>query len=265
VRYVIVTLISIIFMLSAAPAFSYGRGAVDVEIISDRGDEFSVMPFKDFETGCTHVIKRYLEAKRGKDYSVVIRNNMPERIGVVIAVDGRNIITGKKSFLKNNEMMYIVGPYGYTRLEGWRTDEDTVHRFYFTDIRDSYAVRTFGDSSAIGVIAVAVFREKETPGILYENQLHKEKAPASPRSSEKGASERYESDAAGTGFGDEKYSPVTKVEFEPDGSPYEKILIKYEWWEILCSKGLLRCLPEERNRLWDEGGYAPYPPGYAHR
>lgn len=262
-RHVIVTLIAIIFMLSAAPAFSYGRGAVDVEIISDRGDEFSVMPFKDFETGCTHVIKRYLEAKRGKNYSVVIRNNMPERIGVVIAVDGRNIITGKKSFLKNNEMMYIVGPYGYTRLEGWRTDEDTVHRFYFTDIRDSYAVRTFGDSSAMGVIAVAVFREKERPLVLYESQRNG-RAQAAPQSPGKGELKR-DSDSAGTGFGDEKYSPVTKVEFEPEGSPYEKILIKYEWREVLCRKGLLQCRPEERRRLWDEGEYAPYPQGYVHR
>ena len=165
-RYVIVILFAVVLMLSATTAFSYGRGTVDVEIISDRGDEFSVIPFKDFETGCTHIIKKYLEAKKGENYGIVIRNNMPERIGVVIAVDGRNIITGKKSFLKNNERMYIVEPYGYTRLKGWRTDEDTVHRFYFTDIRDSYSVRTFGDTSAMGVIAVAVFREKETPRIL---------------------------------------------------------------------------------------------------
>jgi hypothetical protein len=38
---------------------------------------------------------------KGENYSIVIRNNTPERIGVVIAVDGRNIITGEKSFLKN--------------------------------------------------------------------------------------------------------------------------------------------------------------------
>jgi len=263
--YVIVTLLAAVLTLSAAPAFSYGRSNVDVEIISDRGKEFSIIPFKDFETGCTHVIKKYLEAKRGENYGIGIRNNKPERIGVVIAVDGRNIITGKKSFLKNSEMMYIVKPYGYTRLEGWRTDDNTVHRFYFTDIRDSYAVRTFGDTSAMGVIAVAVFREKERPRILYERQLHKEKAPASPQSSEKGASGRYENDTAGTGFGDEKDSPVIKVKFEPEGVPWEKILIKYEWQEVLCSKGLLRCRPEERNRLWDEGEYAPYPPGQAKR
>ncbi len=264
-RYVIFILFAVVFMLSAAQGFSYGRGTVDVEIISDSGDEFSVIPFKNFETGSTHIIKKYLGAKRGENYGIVIKNNMPEKIGVVIAVDGKNIISGKKSFLKNNERMYIVEPYGYTRLEGWRTDEDTVHRFYFTDIRDSYAVKTFGDTSAMGVIAVAVFREKEMPRILHERQLLKEKAPASPQSSEKGGLRRYESDTAGTGFGDETYSPVIKVEFEPERIPYEKILIKYEWREILCKKGLLRCRPEERNRLWDEGEYAPYPPGYVHR
>jgi len=100
-RYVIVILFAAALMLSATTAFSYGRGTVDVDIISDRGDEFSVIPFKDFETGSTHIIKKYLEAKRGENYGIVIRNNTQERIGVVVAVDGRNIITGKKSFLKN--------------------------------------------------------------------------------------------------------------------------------------------------------------------
>ena len=264
-RYVIATLCAIVLMLSVSPALPYGKGTVDVEIISDKGDVFPVIPFKDFRTGCTHVIKKYLEAKRGKNYSIVIRNNMNERIGVVIAVDGRNIITGKKSFLKNNEMMYIIGPYGYSRLEGWRTDEDTVHQFYFTDIRDSYAVKTFRDTSAMGVIAVTVFREKEKPRILYERQTQKEKAPGAPQSPARSESKRYESDTAGTGFGNEKYSPVIKVEFEPESIPYEKILLKYEWHEVLCKKGLLKCWPEERNRLWDEGEYAPYPPGYVHR
>ncbi|MBI4684524.1 MAG: hypothetical protein HY755_04940 [Nitrospirae bacterium] len=264
-RCVIVIVLTAVFMLSSAPAFSHWGGRVRIEVISDRGNEFLTLPFKEFQTGGTHVIKRYLEAKKGENYSIVIRNNMSERIGVAIAVDGRNIITGKKSYLKNNEMMYIVEPYGYTKLEGWRTDDNTVHRFYFTDVQDSYAVRTFSDTSAMGVIAIAVFREKDRPKILHEEQIQKEKAPTAPQGSAKGELKRYENDAAGTGFGNETYSPVIKVEFEPEVFPFEKILVKYEWHEVLCKKGILKCWTEERNRLWDESEYAPYPPGYIYR
>lgn len=235
---------------------------MDVEIINDGGGVFSAIPFRNYLEGKTRVIKRYLEAKSGENYSIVLRNNTPERVGVVLAVDGRNIITGKRSSLGNNERMYILDPHSSAKLEGWRTDEETVHAFYFTDVSDSYAVRTFGDFSAMGVIAVAVFREKERP-MLYERNMKQERAPApSAGSASESRAKSHDSRNAGTGFGDARYSPVLNVKFEPEGAPSEKILVKYEWREVLCKKGILQCLPKERNRLWDEGGYAPYPPGY---
>lgn len=265
-RYTITVLFAVVFLLSAVPAFSHGGGGVKVEIVSDRGVMFPMIRHKTLETGSTHVIKKYLEAKRGENYAIMITNNLPERIGVVIAVDGRNIITGKKSSLKSKEMMYIVDSYGSARLDGWRTDNDTVHRFYFTDVKDSYAARTFADTSAIGVIAVAVFHEKERPGLFYEEQRWKGETPDAPGAAARSEMKKQESDTAGTGFGNEKYSPVVKVEFEPEAVPCEKVLIKYEWREILCRKGLLSCRTEGKNRLWhDDNEYAPYPPGYPDR
>lgn len=262
-RYIITASLSIILILSAVPSYSHRGGNVDVEIVSDYGDEFFTIPFEDKKIGRTQIIKNYLEAKRGEKYSIVLRNNAAERVGVVVAVDGRNIISGKKSFLKNNESMYIVNPYGYMKLEGWRTDQNTVHRFYFTDKFDSYAVRTFGDSSAMGIIAVSVFREKEKPRILHKQRMQEEKTAVAPSEpSAKSQLKGFESDTASTGFGDEEYSPVVDVQFEPESIPSKKILVKYEWREVLCKKGLMKCWTEEGNRLWDEDRYAPFPPDY---
>ncbi len=42
-------------------------------------------------------------------------NKIPDRVGVVIDVDGRNIITGKRSNLKSTEAMYIVNAYETAR------------------------------------------------------------------------------------------------------------------------------------------------------
>jgi hypothetical protein len=79
---------------------------------------------------------------------------------VVVAVDGRNIISGARSDLERGEPMYILGPWDTQIYSGWRTSLADVHEFYFTDWQDSYA-EAFGDRSARGVIAVAVYREKE--------------------------------------------------------------------------------------------------------
>jgi hypothetical protein len=195
---------------------------------------------------------------------------MPERLGLVIAVDGRNIITGKKSYLRNNESMYIVDPHGHASYDGWRTDKNTVHRFYFTEMDDSYAMKTFGDSSAMGVIAVAVFKEKQPPRMLYEKGGNDQRSGPRPAAEPEKSTDRrkrklHEGDIAGTGFGDGKYAPVITVAFEPEKSPFLKHLVKYEWREALCRKGILRCEPQYGNRLWDDHGYAPYPPGYGSR
>lgn len=264
-------ILGIVMVLMAVPAFASRGRNVDVEIVSDKGSIFQLIPHKEYGVGSpevgaskrTQVFKQYLEAKKGENYNILIRNHFSERLGVVIAIDGRNIINGKKSSLQSSEMMYIVEPYGQARLDGWRTSDDKVNRFYFTNSADSYSVRTFSDTSAMGVIAVAVFREKQRPVVLYEQEKYfgKTQGAPAPRSEAKRAAR----DEAGTGFGNEQYSPVVRVEFEPESNPVEKFLVKYEWRDELCRKGIIQCRPEAKNRLWDSDEYAPYPPGYTPR
>jgi hypothetical protein len=262
-RYLLVLIVVAILMAAAVPAHSYSgsrlRGEVSIEVVSEGGSTLLSIPHKDFWKGG----KKYLEARRGDSYGIVIRNMTPERIGVVIAIDGRNIISGKRSDLKNSEDMYIVNSYEHGQYNGWRTGSDKVHKFYFTDMADSYAMRTFSDSTAMGVIAVAIYREKEQPKPQYE-QKGKDKTSGAPsaESSARSKTGAARDESAGTGFGDEQYSPTIKVTFEPESTPVQKTLIKYEWREVLCRKGILICKREPKNRLWDEDDYAPYPPGY---
>lgn len=269
-RYFVLSVLAAFILAAAAPLYGHQEiqagEAAGVEVVSESGSTFLSIPHSDFRKGATRIIKKYLEARKGESYGIVIRNMTPDRIGVVIAVDGRNIISGKKSYLRNSEEMYIVDGYGHTNYEGWRTDSDTVHKFYFTDTADSYSVRTFEDSSAMGVIAVAVYREKERPQPVYQSR-RSQPAPAAPSagSLNAGKAEASKDDSAGTGFGGEQYSPTVKAAFEPVSIPVQKTLVKYEWREVLCKKGILNCRQEPRNRLWDGDGYAPYPPGYRGR
>jgi len=268
-RYVLVSIIAALMTAAATPASSHtrdrSREAVSIEMVSDSGRTYQAIPHRDFRKQGTHVIKQYLEARKGENYGIIIRNRTPGRIGVVIAVDGRNIISGKKSHLRNSEAMYVVNGYGSGRYNGWRTANDRIHKFYFTDIGDSYAKKTFKDTSAMGVIAVTVYREKERPRPLHRHQ-NKKSAPAAPapstESAGKGAAGRLQDETAGTGFGDKQYSPSIRVAFEPERRPIQKTLVKYEWRKVLCSKGILQCPTVLGNRLWDEGDYAPFPPGY---
>jgi hypothetical protein len=255
-----------VILAAATPALSMGRQpspeAVIIEVVSDSGNIFQSIPYDDFWKGDTHVFKKYLEARNGEKYGIIIRNRTTERVGIVIAVDGRNIISGKQSNLGKNEMMYIVNAGETTRLDGWRTSQDQVHRFYFTDASDSYTVKTFGDSSALGVIAAAVYKGKPQPQPRLKQKREAPAVGAPGEKESKSADRALASENAGTGFGEAQYSPVITVQFEPERTPAQKTLVKYEWRDVLCRKGILQCGRQLGNRLWDENRYAPYPPEY---
>jgi hypothetical protein len=131
-----------------------------------------------------------------------------------------------------------------------------VHKFYFTDVADSYSKRTFNDSSAMGVIAVAVYREKQVRPQLELNKS----MDSSPSAGERHKSEGKAQKSAGTGFGDEQYSPAVRTEFEPERTASGIYLFKYEWRETLCDMGVIDCVRDTANRFWDENEFAPFPP-----
>jgi len=76
-------------------------------------------------------------------------------------------------------------------------------------------------------------------------------------------SDAFRDDRAGTGFGDGMHSPTVEVAFEPERKAFKKFLVKYEWHDVLCRKGIISCRDRERNSLWDDDRrFAPLPPEY---
>ena len=238
---------------------------VGVEIVADDGSVFRRYALP--ERSQRGRLRAYLEAEQGRNYGIRVRNQTGRRIGLVIAVDGRNIISGEKSHLRSSEPMYVLGPYEQTTYTGWRTSDTRVHRFFFTDVENSYA-EAWGDRSAMGVIAVAAFQE--VPQVQpRKNSGREDRAskPASPGESRSGKSmESADAEsAAGTGFGDGQYSRSVRVQFKPERHAFLQQFLKYEWRETLVRLGVIREAPT--NRFWPEHvgqaqKFAPYPPGY---
>ena len=245
-------LVALLFTATGARGEGVGP-AVDVQIRSDSGRNLPLYPI----SAVSPSRKLYAEAVKGDHYSIVVRNLLGRRIGVVVAVDGRNIISGKQSRLGSDERMYILEPYTQGEFTGWRTSLESVNRFFFTEAADSYAA-AFHDESAMGVVAVAVYPE------VPRRDLSPGLSGAPPMPADRMApSAKAESERAGTGFGRQEHSPVRVVAFEPEGTAADRVLIKYEWRSTLCRQGIIRggCGQPPRNRLWDDDGFAPRPPG----
>jgi hypothetical protein len=105
--------------------------------------------------------RRYFQAYAGRNYSLVLRNNSAERVGVLISVDGLNVVSGSKSGLRGTEPMYVLGPYESATIDGWRTSLNDIRRFVFVDEARSYASRTGQANGDMGWIRVLAFREQQ--------------------------------------------------------------------------------------------------------
>jgi len=250
-----------LLVLAGGPVWASVGDSVDVGIVTDDG---RTLPL--YVKTSRHGLKKvYAEALRGDHYRIVVHNRLSRRVGLVVTVDGRNIISGQKSWLRNTERMYILEPHATNEYSGWRTGSDRVNRFYFTDVPDSYAA-AFGDTSAMGVIAVAVYPEVRRQEQEMDFSLSAPLGRAKDRAAGQVApsAKMEESRSAGTGYGREEYSPSRQVRFDPEARAVETILVKYEWRETLCRKHVISCgggYGQPGNRLWDGYGFAPPPPG----
>ena len=226
---------------------------VSIEIVGADGQVFREFPVSARDGA----LRSYLQAEKGARYQVRVRNNSGQRLGLVIAVDGRNIINGGKSDLQRTEPMYVLAPYETQDYAGWRANLAAINEFYFTEWSDSYA-EAFGDASARGVIAVAVYGEVAPPPSRQPYSDNERSAGAASAPAAKESARRDES--AGTGYGDRRVDHAVQVEFVAQSAADSRHFIKYEWRETLCRKHLLEC--GDKNRFWDEStlGFAPPPP-----
>src|SRR5687767_5136095 len=106
----------------------------------------------------------YLEAVAHLGYALRLSNHTGERLGVVVAVDGLNAISGERdprlpAGRGPAGRMYVLGPWDSVTVQGWRTSLDEVRRFTFVDEKRSYAARSGKANAKMGWIELAVYRE----------------------------------------------------------------------------------------------------------
>lgn len=137
------------------PAELWADGnAVDVQLQVD-GDAAPLYVSRNGDS------RHYFEAFAGRNYSVVLRNNSARRIGVLLTVDGLNVVNGETTRLASDEPMYVLDAWESATIRGWRTSMNEVRRFVFVDEKRSYASRTGQANSDMGWIRVLAFREQQ--------------------------------------------------------------------------------------------------------
>jgi hypothetical protein len=108
-----------------------------------------------------HQGRTFVLGVEGEGYAVRVDNPTGERIEAVVSVDGRDAVSGAIGDYRS-QRGYVIPPYGSVRVEGFRRSLDAVAAFRFSSPGKSYSARR-GTPENVGVIGVAVFREKARP------------------------------------------------------------------------------------------------------
>ncbi len=211
-----------------------------------------------------HDGKLYVAGTPGDKYSVELRSLRGERVLTVLSVDGINVLTGQSAATLQSG--YVIDSGQRFAISGWRKSMDDVAQFVFTELPNSYAART-GRPANVGVIGVAVYRERVVPSLPVAvapsdlaGRAKEESARPAPASAPAPAlrAERDDSSAAnasgamvdksaeasesraaqsadvmkkakqlGTGHGEREYSPTRYTEFVRHSDTPDEIITLY--------------------------------------
>ncbi|MFP8777397.1 hypothetical protein [Hydrogenophaga sp. RWCD_12] len=250
-------------LLTTVPTMAMGR-LTDVRVV-DR-DRDMVMPMYQYRG------ELWVAGEPGARYGIELRNDSRERLLNVVSVDGVNVVTGQTASF--DQAGYVLDPYQRYEVNGWRKSQRDIAAFEFTRLSNSYAART-GRPDDVGVIGVAVFREREAftpprpprpPFPPFDRSSPQSGTKSSPQLQEKSARGGEPGAPLGTGHGDIERDRVGETDFlRRSGRPDEIIRIRYDSRENLIAMGVI---PPDRPRWRDRRpsafpganrGYVPDP------
>lgn len=272
---------AIVLALAAPPAPAHGGGDVTRWDRSARGDLVEVQVLVAGRSAPLYLApgrwdRRYFEAFRGRNYALRVRNLTGRRVGVLVSVDGLNVVNGERSRQGRGEAMYVLDAWETATIRGWRTSLDEVRSFVFVDEERSYASRTGQANGDMGWIRVLAFAERGArvtrPRPVLEGHGDgigsREESAAAPPSAEaplagtdrvlresatKSMAGRAQADESfpGTGWGERRTDRVTETWFVAAARPTDRLVFRYEYAPGLAALGIR---PESRRLEQRERG-----------
>lgn len=264
---------------AAAPAHAVGA-LLDVQVVDRNSGETLPVYW--------HGGRWYVAGRPGARYAVSLTNRAGRRALAVLSVDGVNVVSGETA--ATDQAGYVLTNGQNARITGWRKDLQRVAAFEFTALPNSYAART-GRPDNVGVIGVAVFRERYVPPPPPVASVNRDRAPsmrseaagaaadqaesstessAEPIARERRAEHPATAQAApapmpaeklGTGHGRTERSVTRYTSFErAQSTPDELIAIHYDSRDNLVAMGVIpvpRTLPQPFPAT---AGFVPDPP-----
>jgi hypothetical protein len=223
-----------------------------------------------------HRGRRYIEARKGREYAIRIRNPYPVRVAVALSVDGLNTIDARET-TAGDARKWVIDPYQTIVISGWQTSRTDARRFEFTTEEKSYG-QALGKTSNLGLISAVFFKERVVATLqeqVLDQSRHLPPAPspapampppvaAAPPVPAPAAPSAADNEYAATGMGRRTDHAVETVWLDLEASPSHSVNIRYEFRPQLVKLGVLPQVTDPLTRREGargfEPGFSPEPP-----
>jgi hypothetical protein len=208
-----------------------------------------------------HNGRLFVEALKGREYQIRLRNPYDVRVAVALSVDGLNTIDARET-TAGSARKWVLGPHQTIVLSGWQVSQTAARRFEFTTEEQSYG-RALGKSANLGIISAVFFKERAPVAISQQSNdaERRDAAAPAPAPSAKAASAAGESTAreeyAATGMGRRTDHAVQQVWLDLEDVPASTVNIRYEFHTQLVRLGVLRDAPDPLERRERARGFDP--------
>lgn len=183
----------------AAPSAAHAIGALaDINLV-DRSTGQVLLVY-------THQGRHYVAGRPGARYAVRVVNQAGARVMAVMSVDGVNVVSGDSASWDQNGYVFSAGQRH--DVAGWRKSQAQVAAFEFTALPNSYAART-GRPENVGVIGVALFRERAVPVPLVQMPVPSPAAEPAARRSLGGSNDSMADNSAGSSASNSASNSIT--------------------------------------------------------
>jgi hypothetical protein len=247
-------------VMSASPV---RQSAGDVDILVDGAPQARF----------AHDGRWYVEARRGREYAIRLRNPYAVRVAVALSVDGLNTIDARETTAADARK-WVLGPYETVTISGWQTSQIEARRFEFTTEARSYG-QALGKTANLGVISAVFYKERVPiimPDTSNDSAGRREQAPrlSAPAAQESaaaaGGDKKADDEYAATGMGRPTGHAVAQVWLDLEDAPVQTMNIRYEFHPQLVRLGILPPAPtvdplQRRERAHGFApGFCPEPP-----
>jgi hypothetical protein len=241
----------LIALALALPLFAHGNPEINILVGGVPREEYA------------HRGMTYVEAVRGRDFTIRLRNPTPYRVAVALSVDGLNTIDAKHTDAWGASK-WVLEPWETAEISGWQVSDRTARRFYFTGEHNSYGAK-LGKTQNLGIVEAVFYRERvprdsEAPRDFQRprgNGVEQDAIPPAAAAPRTQAEAESSDDYAATGMGGRTRHEVEEVDIALERHPIATIAVRYEFRPQLVRLGVLEHHPDPLERRERARGFCP--------